>query len=1086
MIRSLSTVADETGTDAGEEVTVRCRIRSNPMPGEAGGDKTIYLVEDPYNDVETEVALSFWVAEPTRHDGLERTSTDVRASLGVPTPTELDSGEFSPDSTSLQRGETVLARVVPNRSDPDGTLFLNVTSFVIREPDRLISKGKLRTQERCPREYYLRYVKRVYPGDKFDRRGGKRKNQFRGDAVHTITENALQDHRDRFVEQTWDSELVESYCQEQFESEFGFRLALLVLAGVKLDVRDHVIDAVTRLFTDDIFLDRLETADEIEVERYLSNDYGYAGRVDVLVDGVPYDIKTTHNVNDDTVRTHSYQIKLYLFALLLERLDRGMSFGSAIEAGQVGYLLYPNAKDVDDVRFERVELTQSDVREFLELRNDVVGTGDAFAPPSTYNRDCEGCSFAVEEWITDETDTLPPACTYHCQNERRWPCYEMDGGELTTDCSLFDRCDQRTQYRDPEVIDHYESTRRAFRKEASARNAAARVMAAFDSQIHVDAGYRIPDLRCTGASAAGTVFRFSSPRPVVPSFDPGNVVSLRPQDSEAGVQMVYYGESDDEYLFSPVDEQVSVARFIGDEREYEAVYEFDVDSIETRYLPYLDFAQRRNRGSPIDGTTVSDQERSVPDTVSTTDVSEYLDREHVFIDLPTSSSRTERLAELIREIVSAAYPSPDGGTVPERARRALVLGARPEHVSIATSAQPEGDHYRLDGTGGPETIRNEDGYHEIQSRLLDARSVVSTVQQATSRSGPGGIREFFHRLTEGDFGERDHSDSFFDVLVLLGAHRLTEPEYHFLADVADRTVAIGDTRRSGSRMVSGAATQASLGSFFKEEFERYRSFPSEQAVSLQLVGEAPTALETFYGDGPWESIGGDLTFLNVEGSEESAVETVSFEIPVPAANGNGRRLVFDVTDTPLSPMKAHELFEDRLELDATSLMEKSIVVLDDESLYLRSKGPLEGERTTQHRVVIRAVATELPEFGRALLSNRIAEHIVTEVTAAQHPDLVVTPFERHGTGIKRRLEENGIDVPVRRPEELTGSIADHAILSFATANPEGIVRPPLDDPAVLYSMFGSAQELTLVGHESTLESKDVFEMLIESAQPYSA
>lgn len=1084
MIQHLSSVAEETEQEPGPEVTVRCRIRSNPMPGEAGGQKTVYLVEDPYDDINTEIALSFWVVEPSNYDHLERTSTDVRASLGVPSPAELEQDDYSPDSASLQRGEDILARVIPNRSEEGGTLFLNVTSFVVREPDKLVSKSKIRTQEQCPREYYLRYVKRVYSGDKFSQPPYNQANRFRGDAIHKITENALTEHLDRFVDRTWEPELINSFCEDQFETEFGFRQALLVMSGAGLDTKDHVVDAVTRLFTDETFLDHVNEADDIEAERYLSGEYGYAGRVDILLDGVPYDIKTTRNVDSETVSTHARQIKLYLFALLLERLDEGSSLDYAVETGQNGYLIYPNAVDQDDVRFEAVELTHSDVREFLELRNEVVETGDSFAPPSTYNRDCEDCQFAVEEWVTGKDDTLSPACTYHCQNERRWPCYETDGGELKTDCSLFERCDQRTQYRDPDVIAHYESTRTAFRRERTARNAATRVMSEFDDELLANAGYRIPNLQCTGASGAGSIIRFSTTEEVVPAFESGDTVTLQPQHGGNGTKVVYYGEANGEYLFTAVDEQLSVTRFLGDDTQYEAVYEFDVDSIEDRYLPYLDFAQRRNDGDPIDNTAVRGSTEETPEFIAPSDISDFLDRKHVFVDLPVSRSRNELLGKLVRELITATYTSPEGEPVSDSAGRALVLGAKPDHVETATAAQPDGHHYRLDGTGGSKTIQNGDGYHDIQTRLLDSRSIVSTIQQTISKDGPGGLREFFHRLQEGDFTERDHTDSFFDLLVVLGAHRLTEPEYHFIADVADRVVAIGDRRRSGPQMLSTTAMEAGLDSFFTQEFERYRSFPTESAVSLQIQGDAPTALDKFYGDGPWESLGGDLTFLDIEGDEETAVDTITFETTVPTANGVGRRLIFDVTDTPLSPMQAHELFEDRIDLDATALRDESIVVLDDESLYLQSKESLEGEDTGHHKISIKANAAELPQFSRALLSNQIAEQIVSEVATEREPDLVVTPFERHATEIKRLFNEKDIDIPVRRPEELDGTVADQAIVSFGTSNPQCIVRPPLNEPDILYSMLGSARDLTMIGNKATLESKDVFELLIDAAERY--
>jgi CRISPR/Cas system-associated exonuclease Cas4 (RecB family) len=1083
VIRALSTVIDELGSVPGDEVTVRCRVRSNPMPGEEGGDKTVYLVDDPYNDIEDEVALSFWVDEPSHLDGVDRTADYVLSALEIPGPEELERGDYSPDSASIRRGEQLLVRAVPNR-DSAGTPFLNVTSFVIRDPDRLVSKSKLRTQDRCPREYYLRYVKRVYPGDKFDTPPYKQANRFRGDAIHKITENALEEHCDRFQDDSWDPDLVEEYCKQQFADEFGFRQALLVLSGAGLGEKDHVVEAVTKLFTDGEFLDRIQSAEDVKAEQFLANEYGYAGRVDVLLDGVPYDIKTTRNPDEDDVERHAHQIELYLFALLLERIDRGESFVEAIEAGETGYLIYPNTPD-DAVRFEEVTLDLDDVREFLRARNDVVDTGGAFAPPSTYNRECEGCAFAVEEWVTGEDDALPPACTYHCQNERRWPCYETDGGELTTDCSLFERCDQRTQYRDPDVIDHYETVRAAFRDERAARKTAKRIVDQFDEELLVEAGYRIPGLICAGASGAGTVIRFTTSEPVVPAFDPGEVVELRSRNGGTSDRAVYYGESGGEYLFSPVDESVDVTDYLAPDASFDATYTFSVESIEDRYLPYLDFAQRRNEGERRDARTGGSTDEEVPETVAPSDISDYLDREQVFVDLPVSRTRNETVAEVVRELMTAAYPHPDGaGEVPAAGRRALVLGTRPGLVECAATARPEGQHYRLDGTGGPDAIRNDDGYHEIQSRLLGSRSIVSSVQQATSTAGPGGVREFFHRLTEGEFGDRDHSENFFDVLVLLGAEDLTEPEYRFLADIADRVVAVGDSRRAGPRMLSTTANEAGLGLFFEQEFERYRSFPTAENVSLQLEGEAPRALQMFYQDGPWDPLDGELTFLDIQGDEETAVEEVELEARVSAANGPGRRLVFDVTDTPLSPMAAQELFEDRIELDATALREDGIVVIDDESLYLRSKERLDGENPTHHEVVIRTVASELPQFSRALLSNRIAEQIVVEVVKGDDPDLVVTPFERHATQIKRQLVDEGIGVPVRRPEELDGTIAGHAVVSFATSNDAGIVRPPLDDPTVLYSLLTSGRDLTMVGNERTLDSKDVFEQLIDQASDY--
>lgn len=1083
MIKTLSSVLEEQGKKPGPEVTVRCRIRSTAMPGETAGDKTVYLVDDPYNEITNEVALSFWDETP-EHEGIEQTEPYVLSALQIPSAEELERTDYSPDGVSLQRGEELLVRAVPNRGANSDTLFLNVTSFVIREPDQLISKSKLRTQDRCPREYYLRYVKRVYSGDKFETPPHQQVSRFRGDAVHQITENALQEEFKRFEEDSWDEDSVEQYCEKQFESEFGFRQALLVLSQAGLTVKDHVVEVVHTLFTDQEFLDHIQTASSVDVEQFLSDVYGYAGRVDILLDEIPYDIKTTRNPDESIINRHSRQIKLYLFALLLERIDQDESFQSAIDSGEFGFLIYPNTSG-EEVQFERVQLSMDDVKTFLRARNDVIETGDTFAPPSTYNRECEGCAFAEEEEISGEDDTLPSACTYHCQNERRWPCYEFDGVELQTECSLFDRCEQRTKYRDPDVIDHFESVRVAFQEELNARKTAKRVIDQFDHELLVEAGYIIPNLQFAKASAVGTVLRFTTDESVVPGFDPGEIVELRDGDNVVMDKAVYYGQDGEEYLFQPVDESFELAEYLRSESAQKAVYSFGAEAINERYLPYLDYAQRRNGGEPVTVTDEETKQDSIPDTISPSALSDHLDHERLFIDVPVDQSRNEIIGNLIKELSTTTYSKLDGtGEISPEACRTLVLGTRPQLVECAVSAQPDGPHYRLDETGGSNTIQNDDGYHEIQDKLLESRSIVSSVFQATSNTGPGGVREFFHKLTEGSFGNRDHSDNFFDVLVLLGSENITEPEYHFLADIADRVIAVGDTRRKGSRMLSTTAEEAGLAGFFQQEFERYRSFPTESAISFQVDGDAPTALDIFYQEGPWETIGGQIEFLDIEGAEETSVEGVELTATVDSATGSGRRLVFDVTDTPLSPMEAHELFENRIELDSTVLSEQQVIVLDEKSLFLESKERLKGEHTNQHQIVIRAEASELPQFSQALLSNRIEEQIVVEVAKDKNPDIVITPFGRHATHIKRRLEEQNIEVPVKRPEELDGTIKSHAVISFATSNEADIVRPPLDSPSILYSMLSSARDLTLIGNKGTLESKDLFERLIEKSSTY--
>ena len=1047
--------------------------------------KHLYVVDDVRGSINEDVAISFWSTEPTGplRGIVSKTEDYVLDALGL--PMELDQGTGRP----LQRGEELLIRAVPNRSGGnEADLYLNVTSVAIREPTRRISKGELRGEGDCPRETYLRYVKNVYTGGHFNRPPYQRSALFRGDAVHKIAELALEKHPERFEEDSWNEDTVSEFCETVFEGEFGFRQALLVLSGAGLQARDYVIENVTNLFTDDDFSARLREANNIVTEEFLDERYGFGGRVDILLDGVPYDLKTTRNPDDNDVRKHSYQLKLYLFVLLLESIEDGVSIAEAVADNPEGMLVYPNTTS-SDVRIEPVEITTEDISEFLELRNEIASGGESFAPPSTYNRNCDGCQYAVEEWITGEDDALPPACTFHCQNERRWPCYEIDDG-FHTECSRFDDCDQRLEYRDPEGIAYYDRTRKALRSERRSRRTATQLLEQFDPALLTSAGYHLPNLQFSGVDGAGTILRFESASSVVPAFNSGETVRLESTSGSIAVESTYYGREGDEFLFKK-NADISVGEVLSEDSTFEATYRFSTESVDNRFLPYLDFAQRSGIDPGFGEANLGESVELMLEEPS--DIIECLDNKEIFVDIPVQKQRTEEVSLIVRELLTAEYPKPSAPneTIRSEASRSLVIGANSQLVETAVDGQPTGNHYQLDGTGGGDSvISEEDGYHSIQTRLDKARSIVTSSQLVMSQNGPGGITDFFHKLDQGDYkngddpSKRDHSENFFDLLIILGGEKFTEPEYHFLAELADRVVTVGDTRRTGPAMVSAEGKTAGLEeSYFEQAYDHYSSFPDPQVRSIQTRGDAPPALQKLYTSGPWRELDGNVEFLNIEGTEEIAVETVELTTTIRCEHA-ARRLVFDVTDTPVNPVAAQELFYDRTSLDATKLEADSVVLIDEQTLYLEEISDIEGESTNDHEVVIKAEASELPQFSRAVITNTVAERIVSQVVKERSIDLVVTPFESHAANIREQSENAEKQIPICRPEELSGDIVDNVVVSLPLSNEQNIVRPPLDDPEVLYDLLSSGTNMILVGHGSTLKTKDLFKKLIESAEEY--
>lgn len=1070
MLYDLAAIHDEYERFKDEEVSVRCKIRGDPMSGE-DGRKVLYELDDPRGNLPLPTFLSLWTGEPP-HPAIEQTEDYVLDAIGT--------GQSSEET--LSRGETVLVRGTPHQAtwDNEERLYINVTSVLVQSPDLQIGKGEMGTNEQCSRRYYLNYVKKVYTS-RFPVNG----NRFRGDVVHRVAERALMEHRERFEDNNWTEDSAEEYVHEILDEEFGIRMAQLSISGIGLWGRDDAIEIVSRLFTDETFCERVTEASEVSTERRLGDGYGYRGDIDLVLDGVPYDFKTSQLVNVDY---HGKQLQLYLFALLLERADIGDDLAAHIDDVPTGYIVYPNIENTESVRFEKVRLTTDDVRDLLKMRNAVAASRETFGPPSPYNRDCEGCRLRTGEELVSprdqnrpEREPLPSACKFHCQTERRWPCSETapDGG-VVSDCSLFDECEQRLEYRDPDRVDHYNRLRKALEFEEDRRETASNLLGQLDEEILAASGRLLQGLELSEVSIGHATFESEERR--VPAFAPGDTVILEPKkEGTVGKQVTFLGVVDGKYRFQ-FDVQAHLA-FLRDDVTYRVRKTFEPETVSRKFLAYLDYAQRRGHNRRFEHEQIHDTQSNSAETGATTleepaVITKFLANEEVFLDVPVRDDRPEVLASLVQELVDTdtEYPLIDGeGSVPEEGQRALVLGATPQQVELAERAllNANGNHYRMDDGGtGDNAIHASDSYHEIQERWKNSNSLLSSVQYALET-------EHFHSLVEGAFGDREHSPRYFDVLVLLGAEQVTEPEYLFLSDLADRVVTVGDTRGLGPSMVSKEATERGLDrSYFVWAHGRYASLPVEDAASLRLPGEANEFVRELFPNDEWNQADAEFSFLDIEGDVAIDASEVEVRSSVRARQGVPMELVFDASDTTTNPFEVQSVFESMDYLDATALHEEEVALIDDLPLFLKEKSQLEAASATHHRVVIRSNAAQTPEFGRAFLYNRPEARIVAQVTDEFGADVIVTPFETHANELRKRLDDAGSDVPVVLPEQLSEQ-AEKAIVSFGVSSKHGVLRPPLTEPKMLYRLLSCGSELLLVGHGETLRSKQDLAWLVD-------
>ncbi|WP_142860640.1 PD-(D/E)XK nuclease family protein [Salinigranum halophilum] len=1061
MIYDLAEVAAKYDSLSGSEITVRCRVQSDPRSGPAHGQKTLYVIDDPTGSMPHEGLLSFWTSEPDIPN-VTRTEPYVISAIGETEP-------GAPPAT-LRRGETVLVRGIPNllTSDGQSKLYINVTTAVIRAPDIRIGKSEMRVREQCSREYYLSFVKKVYSGRK--RLNGA---MLRGQIVHKAIEKGLDEQLDRFRDDGWGASNTRQFVDQIVDEQFSLELAKLVAAGIGKSPVEDAKSLTETLFQDAEFQRRLTAASNPQTERELPVAYGYRGDVDLVLDGVPYELKTTHNPSPKIREKHEFQLKLYLLVLLLERLDRGDSLADELANSVEGYLLYPNTDNDEGVRFVRVTLQEDDISTLMRFRNAVADARTTFGVPSPYNKDCDGCRHRTETKLGDAT--LPSPCKYHCQTERRWSCYNIEqNGAVTSDCSLFAECEQRFEFIDSEKNDHYNRLRKALRTEHEARTTAGNLIERLDESTLTRSGRLITGASLSGAQSPSVAI-FGWTEDTIPAFVPGDELTVIPETpGETAEYATYRGHGDGElYLeFAPK----IPTRFIRDDVSFSISYRFNADTVSRKYLPYLDYAQRRDTNPRFNHDAAATSTTQQPDVLTdTADISSSLTANtELFVDVPVRADRHTVVEELIYELLTAQYFDLEDEPVTSAGRRTLVLTGNPQQLAAVEDTTPAGNHYRLDGrTGGEKTIDPTDSFHEIQTQLLNSRSLLSTIQYALES-------ETFHTLREGGFGNRDHSDRFFDVLVLLGAEQLTEPEYLFVNDLADRVVSIGDRRHGGPTMLSPAARNEGLAeSYFAWGHSRYQSVPASEATSLSFGGHGNTFLEELYPDTTWEPHETSFTFLPVSGTDATDLDTLELHASVRAESGDAHQFVFDTTHTTANPYEVQASFIERTQLDDEAFVQGEVYLIDDHSLHLVEKERLADEETASHKIIIQAEAEEVSALTESFLYNRQEAGVVASVVAESNPDVVVTPFAAQANAIQSQLVDRGLEVPVMLADQLNGTRYDSAIVSFAVANDINVLRPPLTEPGTLYQLLSCADDIVLVGDRETVGSKDLLKRLLE-------
>ncbi len=1058
MYSASTLVGDKSYND--KEMTVRCIIKDGPKGGDRRGNKTLYELSVSETEFDGKAFLSFWNEEPEWTDTFGETESYVLDAVS---------------NVLLETGEIVVARGVPKTHQ--GKWYFNVTSVIVRQPETAIGKSEMRTSNECPRIYELAFDKRVYTSGSYDLSPGA----IKGNIVHDFLEYAVKnDKYQGLFDSGWEESDIDNCFDDILNQKYSLKLALCRLAWISTNhIKENAIDAIETLVNDSKFREIISNGENIDTEITLSDATGFNGRVDLVVDGIPYDFKTHYRVSESEIEKHRFQLRIYLFAFLLETLEVGEAVTDRIEDGVEGMLIYPSREDVDGVHYESVQLQERDIANILRMRNNAVVLREGFGTSTTHGRDCVGCSFKNQTVIGKgeaEGKTLPSPCKFHCQSERRWDCFETNkNGDIVSQCQLFGECDQRLEYRIPEHTDHFNQLRNALTAERQARKQLGINLDRLANETLEQAGLRIPELTINTLNGRQRLI-LNNGRRVVPSFEPGANVRLSRKDSEHYLPVTYHGTSGSEIIFE-LDGRPSRG-FLDARATYIATRTHSTAQFPRDLLQQVDYIQRSGMSPMIDRENPASDAREILSASDLNEVQNHVNTENVYINVPVRRNRLNLISGVTEKIASASLQIlGEEQSIPSDEKRILVLNGIPDLTDdIVDQLDDVSGTIRMDGFVDPDisSITPKMSGHEIYEALDSSRVIVSSLNYALSD-------DVFHAMENGDKNDRGHSEKFFDTIVLIGADTLTEPQFHFLRNLGDRFVGIGDIHRRRPELVSGKARESPLGEmYFSRVFKHYSSVDSSNHICLEVPAELPGKLQDIFGrlDFDTKQISGTIDFVDSSGETTSAVSTTTIEEIVPRGNesSEARFIRLEPIENVDALQIAHQLEKLRT-LNAGDLTIQNKYTIQDIRFRVLTNNPIDGDA---HRLEVNVPVESTPYLHRHLLRNESEVEAVINICKTEPPDIVVTPFVAHANSIRDALRKEGLEIPVRLPSGIDGKIRNKVIVSVAVADEKRIVSPPVSEIETLYTLLTTGQDITLVGDRSTLERNSIFNSLLTS------
>lgn len=946
-----------------------------------------------------------------------------------------------------------------------GVIWINVERILIAHPSITIGPREIISAVRCPRIYYLEYIKNTT--DNILKKPVK--HISRGNVVHNICERLTSSGEIVHLSEKEEWEISGHLCkivEHEMNTTFKMSSALHLLADSPLESVQKDIYFHLKALTRDTEVADFFRGKRVVTEKMVNLSYGFLGVIDFFVDGsIPVELKTSSNLHEE----HLIQLKVYLLVSYLDSGNRMgyLIFSKCVESGSSG----------DYRHVHPVDLTDEDIDAILYARHRVLLMRRGMRLPSPQNMDCNGCRYRYPSPYS--LQKMYPACSFYCQTERYWDCYDYDEtGQITALCPLFDDCTLKFSYFDTEIIDHWNKMRKAISTENEELGLLSRQLRNLPDETLQMAGQKVGGLKFTTRSEQIYTFGLDEALPCLDCV-PGDRVTISTEDGKhiysgtlAGIGLTEVHVHFDGSLSED---------FFGSSR-YTLTRNYSEKTIMRYLLRVIDYTERNRqemRFSYGPRKKILDK-RALKEYSPEAVVEDLFRKQLVALHSPSQTSDVKRCVELL-------------GYLSQKFSILVVLRNRSEIEEFVQRYPRIHDLLIID--------REED--FPLNPRVceigennspLDIREKISLSRVILTDIGFLQRSHFFEYISH---PERRY---YFDYVFATGAEQFFEPIFYYVQNLGYSAFFIGDAFRMSYPVRSQEARTLGLG---EKPFERlilYDSFFESQDYAVyhepfkRLPRSVVRAFEKIDAEIVSERIDGNLSYIDVKGHEKGAsCADCTYQISM----GNelmkyqmiiepDRVLDAAMIETLIEKLTKHSI-KDYRPGSSFPVGQCLCRVVQIDPLGNRSK--LDPKENVS--VVIRIPISLSETLQELLYSNEKEADEVIAILKSMPLDerketVVITPFISQASLLKKKLYINGIsDVPVWLPLQISGRSFRSCIISLVNANAERVVRYPLTDPCVLYTMFTSAEEnLVVLGNKETIEqSRLIAEIISENRSP---